>query len=313
MIRVVGASALVGLLSLVYLGYNTWLGRSVSPLEVLLLCTLGTALAASWVAWADQREWRRECQALAKRLDVLRDEARRSTFELVLEQLKQPGFRDLGHSLSKLVRSYQKALATIVRLRERQSLSPSPDPSKPSASRPISATHIVIGSSRHRLVARLAPNLAIIAATQPFCRYLNRPISQLLGMFIYDLVHPDDASSLREELNQALRDGESHNVVLRLVVDGEEKFLQMDVMTCYNEDGLPLNLRCHFADVTDRVQTERELRRITVEVSQANQRLQQSHQEMERLKESYRDLYHHAPVFYFSLDPAGRLVAFNEG
>jgi PAS domain S-box-containing protein len=33
---------------------------------------------------------------------------------------------------------------------------------------------------------------------------------------------------------------------------------------------------------------------------------------MKRLKESYRDLYHHAPVLYFSLDPQGRFVAFNE-
>jgi PAS domain S-box-containing protein len=100
--------------------------------------------------------------------------------------------------------------------------------------------------------------------------------------------------------------------MLRLLVEGQEKYLQMDVMTCYDEDGQPLNLRCHFADVTDRVQTERELRRITVEISEANARLRQSNLEMERLKESYRDLYHHAPVFYFSLDPAGRLVAFNE-
>ncbi len=35
-------------------------------------------------------------------------------------------------------------------------------------------------------------------------------------------------------------------------------------------------------------------------------------QDLERLKESYRDLYHNAPVMYFSLDNAGRLVTFND-
>jgi PAS domain S-box-containing protein len=86
----------------------------------------------------------------------------------------------------------------------------------------------------------------------------------------------------------------------------------MDVMTAYDESGAPLHLRCHFLDVTDRVQTERELLRITREVSEANARLRETNESLERLKESYRDLYHYAPVVYFSLDPAGNLVAFNE-
>ena len=86
----------------------------------------------------------------------------------------------------------------------------------------------------------------------------------------------------------------------------------MDVLTCYDEDGTPQHLRCHFIDVTDRVLTERELLRRTREVSEANDRLRQINADLERLKESYRDLYHNAPVLYFSLDAAGNFVAFNE-
>ena len=86
----------------------------------------------------------------------------------------------------------------------------------------------------------------------------------------------------------------------------------MDAMTCYNEAGVPLNLRCHLLDVTDRVLTERELRRRTDEVSQANARLREINADLQRLKESYRDLYHHAPVIYFSLDGRGRVAACNE-
>src|SRR5205807_3475237 len=92
----------------------------------------------------------------------------------------------------------------------------------------------------------------------------------------------------------------------------EERHLQMDVMTCYARDDTPMHLRCHFLDITDRVLTENELRRRTLELSQANVRLQQINTDLQRLKESYRDLYHHAPVLYFSLDVHGDVVALND-
>jgi PAS domain S-box-containing protein len=86
----------------------------------------------------------------------------------------------------------------------------------------------------------------------------------------------------------------------------------MDVMTCYTEAGLPLHLRCHFIDVSNRVRTETELRARTEELSQANARLRQINDALQRLKESYRDLYHQAPVLYFSLDARGHFVACND-
>src|SRR5262249_37582569 len=92
----------------------------------------------------------------------------------------------------------------------------------------------------------------------------------------------------------------------------QERFLQIDAMTSYDENGTPQHLRCHFLNITSRVLTERELKRTTREVVEANARLRQTNENLQRLKESSRDLYHHAPVLYFSLDPAGRMVAFNE-
>jgi PAS domain S-box-containing protein len=65
-------------------------------------------------------------------------------------------------------------------------------------------------------------------------------------------------------------------------------------------------------DVSQRVRTEHELRRRTDEVTQANERLRQTNADLEKLKESYRDLYHHAPAMYFSLDAEGRFVALND-
>ncbi len=189
-------------------------------------------------------------------------------------------------------------------------------------------------SSRQRMVARLAANLHWTAATPPLLKFLGCALGDVIARPFGDCVHPDDAAALQRSLSEALRDGEAHNTTFRVSVPHRpsltngivaaaalngtlagaprERHLQMDVMTTYNEAGAPVHLRCHFLDVTDRVLTERELRRRTEELSQANDRLRQSNLDLQRLKESYRDLYHQAPVLYFGLDPEGKFVALNE-
>jgi PAS domain S-box-containing protein len=120
-------------------------------------------------------------------------------------------------------------------------------------------------------------------------------------------------AELGRTLHEALRDGEAHNITFRVVLSaGEERYLQTDVMTSYTDKGDPLNLRCHFIDVTDRIRTEQALQRRTVELSEANARLRKTNEDLQRLKESYGDLYNHAPVLYFGLDANGRFVALNE-
>ena len=178
------------------------------------------------------------------------------------------------------------------------------------------------------MIARLAPNLHWIAATTPLQHFIGKPITDIVARSFLDVVHPDDAAGLQAVLQEALKDGEGHDITFRVLTPGKpgrkrslrgdsglslvESHLLMDVMTCYSEAGAPLNLRCHLLDVTERVLTERELRRRTEELSQANERLREINSDLQRLKESYRDLYHHAPVLYFSLDGRGRLVACNE-
>jgi len=62
-------------------------------------------------------------------------------------------------------------------------------------------------------------------------------------------------------------------------------------MTSYSEAGAPLNLRCHLLDVTDRVLTGRELRRRTEDrCPKRTRRLREINADLQRLKESYRDL-----------------------
>src|SRR5262249_25734581 len=91
-----------------------------------------------------------------------------------------------------------------------------------------------------------------------------------------------------------------------------ERHLQMDVQTRYTNEGHPLHLRCHFTDITERVRTDRELRRRSQELAEANAQLRKSNSDLERLKESYRDLYHNAPALFFSLDGRGCFVACND-
>ena len=47
-------------------------------------------------------------------------------------------------------------------------------------------------------------------------------------------------------------------------------------------------------------------------LSMVNERLLRVGMDLDRLKNSYKDLYHKAPVMYFSLDAEGRLVTFND-
>jgi PAS domain S-box-containing protein len=161
------------------------------------------------------------------------------------------------------------------------------------------------------LVARLAPNLTVASLTTALQPLLfGDRVAQAVPLT--DLVHPEDAPALRLALEDALRDGEGHNITVRTAWPGDERFLQLSVLTGYDPGGNPRFLRCHFTDVTDRVRAERHLVRITRSVSEANARLRGANEDLQRLQASYRDLYHHAPVLYFSLDPEGRLVAFNE-
>ncbi len=261
----------------------------------------------------------------------------------------------LLRQLDALAASYQNALAEVVKTSEQLERLRDLGLADTAAPNTLSNRQMQ-GSSRLRMVARLAPNLHWIAATAALQRFVGRSIHQLSARSFLDLVHPQDALVLSHTLQEALKDGEGHNITFRVLVpprpeihppaddlltnlpidrkqlngasryplagngkaagDNQrllvERHLQMDVMTCYARDEAPLHLRCHFLDITDRVLTETELRRRTQELSQANVRLRQINTDLQRLKESYRDLYHYAPVLYFGLDAQGHFVACND-
>lgn len=160
-------------------------------------------------------------------------------------------------------------------------------------------------------------------------------MSELNGRSVSDLVHSEDLQQLRHAVQNALEVGEAHNVIFRLRIrsveetgprsgigksmllrtnpnNPEERYIQADMLTRYNELGMPNHVRCYMLDVTDKIVAEKALRRRTKELLETNEKLLQINKDLQQLKESYRDLYNHAPVMYFSLDGQGRFVVLND-
>jgi PAS domain S-box-containing protein len=345
--RLAGSGLLaLGLAALLFAGY-LWLERALpGSLEVLRLQTgswavdqivlvgLLAAWGVIWSGWRIHRHYQRLLQSLAEGVEALR-KSPSVQGKLALDGARiGPALQALLGEIDSLVDCYHKALEEVVHTNALLE-SAQNESGEGEQGRPAPATRYVLGSSRHRMVARVAPNLHWIAATTPLLHFLGRTIKDLVASSFIDVVHPEDSHALRQTLLEALRDGEGHNITFRVLVPGAvsvppgeprrqapspdsqpviqvERHLQMDIMTCYTETGRPLHLRCHVLDITDRVITEQALRRRTAELSEANDRLRQINAALERLKESYRDLYQHAPVLYFTLDVKGQFVAFND-
>ncbi len=289
-------------------------GRLLELLGVIGCLGAGIALLAVW--WC-RRTHRLLLARLAEHISALRENPAPYALH-ALDRLVSPHseLTPIREPIKTLTACYRRALTELVHEREtRETLRGGQQNGEDHAERAAlpTSTNYVIASSRQRMVARLTPNLHWMAATPPLLQFLDRPIGDLVARPFLDVVHPEDVAGLEHILQEALHDGEAHNVTFRVRSSaGEGRYVQTDVMTCYTDKGDPLHLRCHFIDVTDRILTERELRRRTEELSEANARLQKANEDLQRLKESYRDLYHQAPVLYFSLDAADRFAACND-
>ena len=291
---------------------------------LLVACLVGTAILTT--SWAITRRYRRTFDELTRALASFR--LKPSAAPLVLADA-EPLLGDFPGQLEWLTASYRKALSELVSqaeaLESLRALAAHGDGEKGNARAVV--IHRGSGSSRN-LVARFTLNLHWLAATPALQQLLGRSMADLNARPLSEFVHPDDMPQLHRAFREAFEAGEAHNVTFRIrcrasrreasgadrlddtPLPEHERHVQMDVMTRYAENS-PLHFRCFLVDVTDRVRAERELRRRSKELSGANERLVRINQDLERLKESYRDRYNEAPVMYFSLDPEGRLSGFN--
>jgi PAS domain S-box-containing protein len=283
---------------------------------------LTAAATAGAACWANGRAYRRLFGALGVGLVRLQDSPSVPSVLAGLEADEQ-ALALLTGPLEALCASYRRALADrVAQAQALESLRAAPGRADADKG-PVRTVLRGSGSSRN-MVARLTPTLHWITATAALQQLLGRPLPELNARPFADAVHPDDLPALRRALQEALETGEAHNVAFRVLVrvppPGDaadpppaERHVQADVLTRYGDEGEPLHLRCHLVDVTDRVRAEESLRRRTEELLTANESLRRTNADLERLKESYSDLYHNAPVMYFSLDAEGRFVACNAG
>ena len=284
------------------------------------------AAAALLSRWSVRRGCRRFQQDLGQHLTALREKPSLAQTRSCWEIGHEPGSGALNGPLQAFAECYRQALAQVVEARaELESIK---DRGLAAGGDMPRYPTFPFERSRQQMVGRLTPNFRWQTATPLLQQVLGRPIERLNGRPFLRVVHPDDRDRLEKALTETLKDGESHNIVFRVAPPapalpapgkngggrppGQDRYLQTDVLVYHDGAGRATQLRCHFVDVTERVLAEKALRRRTRELVQANERLRQINCDLERLKESYRDLYHHAPIMYFSLDAEGRFAAVNE-
>jgi PAS domain S-box-containing protein len=287
--------------------------------EQAAIAGLFSAAVSGFVRWGVRRQRRLFFRTLGQQLADLRDKPSPLQTHSCIEFSRGTGADELTAPLQGLVDCYRQALARVVEMQETlESLEGKAPAANRSPDMPRYPT-FPFERSQQQMVGRLTPTFHWQTATPLLQQVLGRPIEVLNGRPFLRVVHPSDRDRVARALADTLKEGESHNVVFRVRPPTEagqppppERYLQTNVLVYQDGQGRPLQLRCHFIDVTERVQAEKALRRRSRELVQANDRLRKINADLERLKESYRDLYHHAPVMYFSLDEQGSFAAVNE-
>lgn len=289
------------------------------------LVVLGGVLAGGGVAafssWIVHRT-RVSLHALATHLAAVRHNSSRAA--LTSGPLGETPMQALGplyDEIDALASSYRQALAD--RVKQRAALEALQTRlGDDFRAGPVTGQRLP-GASR-ALVARLTPNLRWLNATPALLKLLRRTHADIQGRSFFETIHPKFVAELTAQFRDILATGEGRHIEFRFLVrrqpvPGEltgppldSRYVRMDAQTRYADDGRPEQVRCFFEDITERVRAERQLRRRTEELSQTNARLLRINADLERLKESYRDLYHNAPMIFFSLDARGHFVACND-
>jgi len=305
-----------------YLHHRPAAARTHGAEPILVVGGLGL-LAALLGAVAIRQVWKSRLRELGERLSHMqRDPTAMNVHTL------PGGVRTLGHQIDEFAASQRETVErqkrTIEILQKEQQLAEitlqsmmgradSEEGQSHSLVQRRATGDSAMGSPAREMIGRLTPTLTWLAATPALQKFLGCTIVELNNHSILELVHREDAAAARDAFEKALRQGEGHSIEFRLQLrNGSERNVQIDALTRYTPEGKPLHLRCHFLDITERIRSNRELRSRTEQLAQANERLQRINRDLERLKESYRDLYHNAPVLYFSLDVSGRFASCNE-
>jgi PAS domain S-box-containing protein len=162
---------------------------------------------------------------------------------------------------------------------------------------------------------RVSRRLAAMLRTSP---------RQLRNQSVFDAIHPHYREAVAAWLRDASADDADIRVVLLVkrhdqAVPSRGIYVRLRAWARRDAAGQLVAWRCSLTNATRELRAQRALRagaaetaQVRAETAQVRDRLRHVEDDFDRLKISYRDLYHNAPVMYFSLDAEGRLVTFND-
>jgi PAS domain S-box-containing protein len=168
------------------------------------------------------------------------------------------------------------------------------------------------------LAARLSPEMKWEKLSRSLQKLLDTSGKKLRGASILDLIHQDDRTVIERRFQSPTR--MAFDARFRLLPPAKKNRkvqpaplnVQMTAAPWRDEQGKVCAWRCLFTDMSRQVQAEDLRQSQTVELAQAQEKWKRIQRQFDRLKESYYDLYHNAPVMYFSLDAEGKFVTLNE-
>ena len=173
--------------------------------------------------------------------------------------------------------------------------------------------------TRRIMVARLSAEGRFLEVSIRFARRLGRSRSKLRGVFMAQLVIEADRDAIEKALAEAMKRGESRAAARFLVTmpgsqanTAPRRVLRLAIRRSRAAAGRPTTFHCVFFDATTEAKLLRANQRLERQLTLAKRDTQHYRQDLRGLKRSYHDLYHHAPIMYFSLDALERLIGFND-
>lgn len=167
-------------------------------------------------------------------------------------------------------------------------------------------------------VGRLSPELRWEKVSRSLQKLFATSGKKLRGTSILERIHEEDRIVIERRFHSPSRIG--FDARFRILPparkskkDSKLEPLHVQLTAAPGRDaaGKFQGWRVVFVDLTRQVQSEQARQTHAAELAQAQEKQRRIRQQLDRLKESYFDLYHHAPVMYFSLDAEGKFVTCN--
>jgi signal transduction histidine kinase len=173
--------------------------------------------------------------------------------------------------------------------------------------------------ARRVMFASLSAEGRLLEVSPRLARRLGRSRSKLRGVLLVQLIIEADRAPIEKAIRDAAKFGEAKAAARFLVqlpgmaADSQpRRVLRISLRRGSKAVNKPLTFRCVFLDATAEAKLLRTNQRLERQLILAKRDTQRYRQDLRGLKRSYHDLYHHAPIMYFSLDSLERLIGFND-